>query len=184
MRLATSTNLFGYRKGKKEYTSTIECLKRSKEAGFSVIDMNFCPMMHGFTEYAEDDWKESASRIRAAADELGIEFNASHLPMYDNYSIVPLEEKPGYYEHFCEMTRRAVIAGGILGVKWAVAHPFTDVVNSENDNEANLKMNLEFYGQLLPQLKEHGQGLALENMAEFSPQKLRRRYCAIAEELV
>ena len=86
MRIATSTNLFGYQRGMPGYTPTIDCLRRCKSAGFDVIDMNFCPMINGHTESMREEWQEQAKQIRAAADELGMVFNASHLPIYPGLS--------------------------------------------------------------------------------------------------
>lgn len=186
MRLSTSTNLFGENRNKipVPYTDTVECLRRCKAAGFDVVDMNFCPMRRGLTNFVRDDWMESLSRVKEAADELGLTFSQSHLPIYPDLNAGPLESDPAFYPLFMEYTRRAVIGSGTLGVKWAVAHPYTDTRNSQYDNAASLKMNLDFYRPIVELAKENGVGIAFENMLENQQPAVKRRFCSVADELI
>lgn len=184
MRLSTSTNLFGVGYKEAPYTDTIECLHRCKAVGFEVVDMNFCPLVRGETKLVEADWLEQLHGIRAEADRLGMTFSQSHIPIYPDLNAGPIPDQPGYYENFMELTRRSIIGSGILGVKWAVAHPYTNTRTAECNLEANLKMNLEFYKPVIELAKENGVGIALENMLENHQPQVKRRFCATAEELV
>lgn len=184
MRIATSTNLFGYNRERTNYTSTIECIKRCSDAGFKVIDMNFCPIYnYNYTEFCDDDYIEQALKIRKFADESGVVFYQSHIPFSSGYMPRNSNEDTNSVERLLERTNRAIMAGEILGVKWAVVHPYTDI-RYELDNRANLEYNLKFYTPIVEMLKKHGQGMAIENMFTLPDNKFRRKYCEIAEELI
>lgn len=182
MRLSTSTCLFPPDWATDTYTPTREIIRRCHDAGFRVMDMNFCYLTRGKTECAGDDWKERMKEIRGFADSLGVEFSQSHLPYYPKLSPVELPEKPGFLAYFNEMVMRALEASAILGVKWAVVHPFMNTVTADQNEAANLEMNLAYYTPLLRRAREIGVGLAIENMAEYRPE-LHRRYCSTAGEL-
>jgi sugar phosphate isomerase/epimerase len=184
MRLSTSTNLFGVGWNKAPYTDTVECLRRCRALGFEVMDMNFCPMVRGETALVGDDWLRVLSTIREEAERLGMTFSQSHIPIYPDLNAGPIPEKLSFYEQFMEWTRRAILGSGILGVKWAVAHPYTNTRTAECDREANLKMNLEFYKPVVELAKTHNVGIALENMLENHQPQVKRRFCATADELI
>lgn len=184
MRLSTSTNLFGYKRGKKEYTPTIECLHRSYDVGFRVMDMNFCPLIQGLSEAAGDDWEQQIYAIRNEADRLGIEFSQSHLPIYPDFMPVPLANKPDSLQNFAEITRRAVVGSGILGVKWAVAHLFANYKEDLNNPAADVKLNYEFYAPIFEQCKKAGIGIAFENLAGPREGLLKRKFSSTAEDLL
>ncbi|MDP4152052.1 MAG: sugar phosphate isomerase/epimerase family protein [Bacillota bacterium] len=182
MRLSTSTCLFAPNRNSDQITPTAEIIDRCYRAGFKVLDMNFCYLTRGKTECAGDDWQFQMEKLRKHTDRLGMEFSQSHLPYYPSLNAVPIADKPGFYEYFKEMMMRAVKASAILGAKWAVVHPFMDTVNVEFENDASLRMNLEFYEPVLDLASSLGVGLAFENMSEYKAER-HRRYCSTAREL-
>ncbi|MDP4152447.1 MAG: sugar phosphate isomerase/epimerase [Bacillota bacterium] len=181
MRLSTSTNLFGMKRFSEEYTPYIECLHRCHKAGFRVMDANFCPVLEIYNVLNEENWKDYILRLREESDSLGMEFTQSHLPIYCFY---PNGREIVTMEQFMTLTERSIIASSILGVKWAILHAITDVVNNQHDNAQSKKTNHEFYSSVIEFAKKHNVGIAIENMAEFSPQKMKRRYTATTEELI
>lgn len=183
MRLSTSTCLYAPTRFSDAIMPTDEMIRRCYNAGFRVLDINLCYLSRGKTECAGDDWREQAHRLRAFADSFGVEFSQSHLPYYPVAPAAPIEGRPGFFEYFKDMIERAIEISAILGAKWGVVHPFTDTVLAEWSNEANLKMNLDFYRPIVEYAKKFGFGIAIENMQESRPE-LHRRYCSSAKELV
>lgn len=176
MRLSTSTNFFAYRLN-GEYTPYKESLRRCKAAGFRVLDVNFCQALGGATDLAKDNWQELMEDLRNEAEKQSVEFSQSH-PVFlsGHYSNHPTERQELYHE----MMRRSIIASSILGVKWAVLHPFPGKADTAFDIEAIVKENLQLHAEVLELAKKYNVGIAFENMIERST----RRFASRAEDLV
>ncbi len=177
MRLSTSTNFFAvnFNGG---YTPLIESVKRCKAAGFKVLDLNFCPAIKGETELACDNWRELIDELGNEAARLGVEFSQSH-PVFVSGN---LDEKPvEMQDAFKKMIERSIIASGMLGVKWAVLHPFEEKTITVFDTEASIKKNFELYAPVVELAKKCNVGLAFENMLEKPDTK--RRFSSYAGEL-
>lgn len=185
MRLGTQLGLFNPVEGSGKQKNTILMMEQCVEAGFRVLDIGFCDAIRPAKpdDLSPDDWERRIDAIGEAAAKLGVEFSQAHLPYADLYN----DQKNFTEEDFAlfrEMTRRGIIACGRLGVKWAVAHPFTDLIHGEYDNDINLTTNLEFYSPFAELAEQNNTGLALEIMAEFNIERVKRRYCATADELI
>ena len=150
-----------------------------------MIDLNCCDSVRpGLgSELAADNWESVIDELGNEAAKLGVSFTQSHAPFNGNMFAYGKQPDADYMALFNEMTRRCVIASARLGVKWIVVHPYTDTVNTEYDNEIQMKTNIEFYKPVLEQAKALGVGLAVENMADFDINKFRRGYCANADDL-
>ncbi|TBL81167.1 sugar phosphate isomerase/epimerase family protein [Paenibacillus thalictri] len=178
MRLSTSTNFFSHRLNGED-TPYIEAVRRCKEAGFLVQDVNFCPALDGRTELAKDNWQALIEDVRNEAEKLGVEFTQSHPVFISGHPSNQPAEKLEYYR---EMMRRSIIASSILGVKWAVLHPTEERTSTVFDTEASVKANMEFHGFAVELAMKHNVGIAFENMIEGP--KSKRRFSSNAAELV
>ena len=186
MRLATSTCIFPTsRDGKR--TSLIDSMTMCREAGFRVIDLNFCSAINpksDANELCAPDWERKIDEIGNHAAKIGVTFSQSHAPYDSNLwrADRPLtdEDRAWYFES----TRRSFLASGKLGVKWCVVHAQTDVLDDENSFEQNIKCNLRFYAPIVEWAHKYGCGVAIENMAEFHPMKTRQRFTALVEEQI
>jgi len=176
MRLSTSTNFFAY-KPNGEYTPYRESMKRLKEAGFRVQDVNFCSAIAGATDLAKDNWQERIEDLRDEAEKEGVEFTQSHPVFLSGPYGSHSEEKREIYHR---MMRRSIVASSILGVKWAVLHPFPGKAGAEFDPEAIVRENLELHAEELELAKKLNVGIAFENMIE----KSARRFGSRAEDLI
>ena len=183
MRLATSTCIFPKRRD-GSYTTLIDSISMCRECGFEVIDLNFCNANRPESELRADDWERQIDRIGNHAAKLGVTFSQSHPPYDSNLwrADRPMtdEDRAFYYEG----VRRSLYASGQLGVKWCVVHAQTDVLDNECSFDQNLRRNLEFYAPLVEWAKQYGTGIAIENMAEFNPEKTRMRFTATVEEQI
>ncbi len=178
MRLATMTSLFRDQRGKDEHINYIESMRRCKEAGFHVLDLNMCAMLSGKTEFNGDDWMIKADKIRNEAEKLGIEFSQSHPPYrptkYPHFKKVEEEA------YFNEMTRRSIIISGMMGVKWAVMHPVTTFESSEYSIEDDISSNHEVFDEVIELAMKENVGIAFENMSDRDN---RRRFGSTVSEL-
>lgn len=179
MRLSTSTCLF-------PGASFIEAIDMCYESGFRVIDANFCSAGNpkSSNPLVFNDWEKRIDEIRNHAEKLGVTFSQSHSPynssLWSSTKALSSEAR----EWFIESNRRSIIASSMLGIKWVVTHAQTDTLNEEWDNAQNIRTNLEYYSWQVELAKKLGIGIAIENMAEFEPQKTKRRYTATVSELI
>lgn len=178
MRLATMTNLFRNQRGLDTHISYIESMRRCKEAGFDVLDLNMCAMWAGKTEFNNDDWMFQADRVREEAEKLGVVFSQSH-PPYRPHKF-PHFEKEEDEEYFNEITRRSIIISGMMGVKWAVLHPVTSIENGEYILEQDIASNREVFDPVIELAIKENVGIAFENMCDRDN---KRRFGTTTTEL-
>lgn len=185
MKLGTSTCLFDRHRFNHTSIPYIEQTRLCADAGFVVLDLNMCDSIRPGKgdDLSADDWEARIDALGNEAAKLGVVFTQAHAPFNGDIFVAGRQPDAAYLEMFHEMTRRAVIASGKLGIKWIVVHPFNDTVNTEYDNEIQKKTNIDFYMPVLELAKACGTGLALENMADFDIAKCRRYYCANVDDL-
>lgn len=184
MELSTSTCIFpGHRQGGR--TPIPESIIMCHECGFRHIDLNFCSASNpkSNNEIAGDDWERKVDEIGELGAKLGITFTQSHAPYDSNLyrnDIKPLTDE--YRAWYDETVRRSIIASARLGVKWVVTHAQTATIEQELCLDYNVKANHDFYAPYLELAKKVGTGIAVENMAEFNPEKTKHRFTATVEE--
>lgn len=178
MRVGTMTALFRDRIEQKEHIGYIESIRRCKQAGFSVIDMNMCAMYGNMTELNGDDWERKTEEIRKEAEKLGIVFSQSHPPYHRNkLAEFGSEEEQA---HFDELLLRSIKISAVLGVKWAVLHPVSEFANSEYNIEHDIEKNHQVYDRVVDYAVKNRVGIAFENMADKNN---RRRFGTTSSEL-
>ena len=160
-----------------------EAVRRLHECGFTVMDLNMCPMQRNASEFCEDDnWVRFAEAAGEEAARLGVTFVQSHPP----YPKAPTRRKsvtdPGceYNEFFLRMMKRALEIDARLGIPWAVMHPVSCLENPDPDPEADVKFNVDYYAPLYEIGAARGVGFAFENMADVDG---RRRFGATPDDL-
>lgn len=185
MKLGTSTNLFARKRLGKTELPYAEQMQKCYDAGFRVLDICFCDAIRPGKEddLAADDWEKRIASLADGAAKLGVTFTQSHAPFFGNFYIYGKQPTEEFKEMFFEMTRRAIIAGEMLGVKWMTVHPIDDNIHTEFERDVIKKTNLEFYTPWVELAKKHNVGVAIENMAEFDRAKIRRYYCSDTDDL-
>lgn len=176
------TNLFydPKRNGENAY---IESIRKTHEYGFDVMDFCMCPMQRNETELNGDNWKFLVDRIGNEAAKLGVSFGQSHIPYAKNKpGLDPRGEGCEQNEWFVETSKRCIEISGMLGVKWAVAHPVTDFYDS-TDIDRNIAYNHKVYDKYVEQAAGLGVGIALENMTDLTQGSMFRRFGVSAYEL-
>ena len=177
----TMTNLFyKYRPGEE---NVVESMRRLREIGFEVMDLNMCPMQRNKFELCEDEnWERFTDNIGNEAAKLGISFVQCH-PVYAK----PLCRRKSAEDDGCEknefflkMLDRSLDVASRLGIPWAVMHPLEEAIEGEYNLEFNTKYNLDVYGPFYEKYAHRGLGFAFENMADVDG---RRRFGVTPDEL-
>lgn len=174
MELSTSTNICAFGPGMTRYPVE-NSIRDCAEAGYRVLDINFCMAMNPDSPMRGDGWEDYVRSIGRLAGECGIRFSQSHLPYYD----VGGEKDPGRIGTMETLITRSIRASAMLGARWAVTHPFTP---SEAGN-APLEKNLEYFYPKVRLAAEGGIGIALENDFGIADNKGTPVYCADPGEL-
>ena len=127
------------------------------DAGFPAVDLT----MHSpCTYFMDDDYKQTATELRAMADERGVVFNQAHAPFgggYDKYTTQLVPTFPKAFEF-----------ASICGVRNIIVHPLQKGRYYGNA-EALFEMNMEFYTKLAPLARDFGLKIAIENMWQRNP---------------
>lgn len=145
--------------------SVCETVKRFHEAGFESIDLGTTKIeSQGFFLLA-DDWEKKIDEIGEAVAKYGMIISQLHLPYHQKGSpeVDPRFCKPGFDETFLLVMERAYIAGGRLGIPWAVAH-VQSPVNANGDAKKSAAVNHAFYDKWVEFGIKNGIGTAFENM--------------------
>lgn len=151
MKLCTQTHVMANSFGPEE------AVKKLAEAGYDSLDWSFFEMTEGEGPWLEDDWKETAVRIRRLADSLGIEISQAHAPF-------PSSE--GYEPYDTEIRGRIIRSmevSAILGVKHIIVHPMQHLEYRSHGKEL-FDMNVGFYRSLIPECERLGIKVCAENM--------------------
>ncbi len=179
MECATSTNICAFGPGRTRYPVE-NSIRACAEAGYRVLDINFCMAMNPDSPMRGDGWEDYVRGIGDLARSCGIRFNQSHLPYYD----VGAERDGDRIALMEELIARSVRGTAMLGARWAVTHPFT-VYEAGHDMSVSRERNLEYFGPLVRTAAREGVGIALENDFEYHRgQRPQRIYCASVEELI
>lgn len=180
MRVGTMTSLYRGRRESPDYIGYIESMRRCRAAGFKVLDINLCALSRRQTPLHQDDWKQQVDEICNEAAKLGIEFVQSH-PPYRGSRDAELLKDPEGTKFFRDMLLRALEITKMVGGKWAVMHPVTDLTSETGDVEAQIEYNKKIFDQELELSAKIGVGLAFENMCDAGN---RRRFGVTADELI
>lgn len=182
MRLSTSTNLLYTRRDRSGFIGVSACLSLAARAGFTCFDLNGCDNTKPGHRLALDDWEAWAQAIRRYADGLGVSFGQSHLPIYnicapDNVDDWAWKE---------ELSRRTLVASGLLGVEWVVVHAGTAYTQGVYDRCKTLDTNAQYLHDLARRAVACGcKGIAVENVPPAAGGKsLPPTVCATTDGLI
>lgn len=178
MLLSTSTNIVAFT-GDTGRNPLPWCIEVCAAGGYEVLDVNFCEAMNPVSRLRDDDWRDYVEEIAEVGRRCGVTFTQSHLPYYD----ISKTTDEGKVKLMEELIRRSIIASGMLGIRWAVTHPFT-VYDAGTDMSVSKQRNIEYYSRHVQTARENGVGIALENDFEYKSAPYQRIYCASVHELV
>ncbi|NLV92769.1 MAG: sugar phosphate isomerase/epimerase [Firmicutes bacterium] len=166
MKISTSTDyLFrrvGMEKGMRMYA----------EAGFGAIDygmFHLTPDGEVFTKYSASEFKEYFDNVRRTAHDCGIEVYQCHAPF--PLKVFDEEKDPMLLD--CAI--KSIYAAAHLDCPYIVIHPVIhpSYVHGQNYDECR-RVNFEFYGAMVPALRDTGVVMCIENMFARDPETDKR----------
>jgi len=131
-------------------------IQRAYNCGFKHFDFNpgdYVEKKENF--YTAENWRENLKDIKAFADELGVKFSQSHAFCFGN----PEPEDMDF------QMRKTIEAASIVGVPWAVMHPW--ITGLEGRDEI-IKENIRRFEKYIEFAKSLNVGIAIEN----TPQRI------------
>ncbi len=132
-------------------------LELMMDAGFPAIDLN---LGEENSFIFEENWRETADRIKALADSRGVVFNQAHAPFgggYPHYTGVLVPQLPRVFDFSAR-----------IGVRQVVVHPLQTGRYYGHEKEL-FDMNMDFYRSLAPYAREAGVRIGIENMWQNHP---------------
>ena len=163
MKICTTTALLSEACDDDKLISGPEAVRRLHEHGYESLDFNF-----GFWKNPDfilrgDDWEKRVDEVAEMAARCGVTFAQSHIPFCKiSPAFDPALKKDGSLEYFNECVRRAYIASGMLGVRYATVHPLTDITTFADKD--SFRLSHEYYDKYIELGMKYNVGTAYENM--------------------
>lgn len=160
MRIATSTNIISSSRTEKR-VPMIQFIPFLAEAGFNVLDLNFCEMMNPWSVLLTDGWKDYVHVLEQYRNKHMLVYNQAHAPYtHDRFG---MDADAG--RELDRQIFRSIEIAGMLGIPWIVLHAATDFSGASENR--SLERNLEWIGAFVTHAEKAGTGIALENL-DFS----------------
>ena len=168
--------------------SHCEIVRRQHAAGYTALDFDWsCNARITYKDHIlyGDGWEKRIEEVATLAAGLGVAFTQAHLPFmyFQSAGIDPAFADPAAEPIFWELTRRAYIASGMLGIKYVVAHPFSCPEGNWEPSSA-FRCSHEIYDKYVELGIQHNVGTAFENMLPSFDRTLGLCYCQHYEELI
>jgi len=177
MELSTSLNvLFD-----PQRVTAIGAIERLARAGFNVLDFNFADWVFDGSPFIGPGWVSWLKDVRRRADELGLRFSQAHGPIFNKFETT---ERARWLP---AMSHRSIEGASILGSRWVVFEPETLAGSYDRAHLDRVRrLNLEWFGALLPTAEKSGVGIAIENTADVFQMEggAGRSYCGVPAELI
>jgi len=178
MELSTSLNvLFD-----PQRVTAIRAVERLASVGFHVLDFNFVDWIFDGSPFIGLGWEGWLRDIRRRADELGLRFGQAHGPIFNKF------ETTERAKWLTAMSHRSIEGASILGSRWVVFEPETLAGSFDRTHLGRIRrLNVEWFGALLPTAEGSGVGIAIENTADVFQMEgggAGRSYCSVPAELI
>lgn len=171
MKLSTQTHLMA------ETFGAEGAIRYLAKAGYDCIDWSFFEMTEGKGLFMKSNYKTTARKLRALADECGIEVNQAHAPFPSSRGEEPFDTQ------ITERIIRSMEVASILGAKQIIVHPkqhFDYVTNKQKMWD----LNVEWYRSLIPFCEAYQIRVCVENMWQFDDHRkvIADSFCSQPEE--
>ncbi len=153
------------------------------KAGFDAMDYSLYIHDTETGVYTGKDFDKYAKKIKTVADAAGIQFGQIHAHM-------PCPSYPDYVartELFDKLAVNTIITAAIIDCPYVVIHPLIMLDRLyDRKYKENYEANLEYYGKMIPYLKEYGVKIAIENMWHKDPEidKIVPTVCSTSDEML
>ena len=138
-----------------------EAIRMLAKAGFDGCDWSMFSYSRPDGFFNRPDWRLEARELKKIADENGVPFLQAHAPFPSNDARD--ETKTAEIRKYLLLSLEAC---SLVECPYVIIHP-VDTFPASSDpmmRETAYRMNVEFYGSLIPRAKELGVRICLENM--------------------
>ena len=160
-----------------------KALIKIANAGFEAVDYSLYIHDKQNGVYSGKGFEKYAEKIKNVADAAGIKIGQIHghspTPSYPDYM--------ANSEMYDKLAANTIISAAIMGCPYVVIHPLIMLDRLyDRKYKENYEANLEYYGKMIPYLKESGVKIAIENMWHFDDEKNKivDTVCSSAEEMI
>lgn len=154
MKIATTTSDFG-----GYCNNDADRIRELHRAGFRYIDLSLYSLSPD-SPYMRDGWKGEVAKIKAVADELGMQFVQAHAPGGNFLS--PRLTDPAFLE---QSVIRSIEVCGALGIPNTVLHLG---YAADISKEESFEKNRAFCQRLFPVIEHCGVNLLIENSTKLN----------------
>lgn len=160
-----------------------ESIRFIKNCGFEVIDYNIGGLfletfdaenLTSFFDKSIEELYEYYKPFKAALAETGIEISQFH-GLFSIYKVGETEKN----KYFVAVTEKMLAVCAYLGCKAMVIHPWTGL---DVHKEEEIRVNMNFYRQIIPMAKRYGVVICLENLFKPIHGKSFEGTCSSASE--
>lgn len=127
----------------------------AKAAGFTALDC-FITLDEKDSPFLSANYKNAVADIRRTVENEGMKFNQTHAPF--RFPAKQWDED-GHFDVFV----KTLEISALLGAKICVVHPLHHMEYKGHEEEI-FKLNMDYYGKLIPYCKEYGIKVGVENM--------------------
>lgn len=141
--------------------------------GYDCYDLSMFEMTSPDAELCGDEGEAIIESLRKKADACGIKCNQTHAP----FASMRLGDD-AYNAHMNKAIKLAIKYTGMLGGGIVIVHPIT----VPGDPEEQKRINMEFYNDLIPTLRQWKVKAALENMFGWADGHATPAACSTPEQ--
>lgn len=154
----------------------------AKECGIEAIDFNIDLVINTY-EYVKgkqypfcdkpiEEFVESFSAMKAAAEKYGIKFSQMHAPFPTWF-----EDMPEQTEYLLGVVEKCMAVCAYVDCPAIVVHPY-----NSGCKKKDVEINLDMYRRLMPAAKRYGVKICLENLFSIGKSRLTEGICTHAED--
>lgn len=139
-------------------------------SGFDTIDFSLVPLTKEEEKYLQTASHQQVfdryAALREYANSVGLTVSQTHMPFH----LVYHADQTEYNENFCRMQENCIVACEALGTPYAIFHMLQPPLERycEKYQREGEKLNIEFFGRLMPLLEKHKVQVCIENIAGVS----------------
>lgn len=151
-----------WRHEKHEYFYPVEdAIRLLGESGFDGVDISMISVTANNNIMGTDRWKDFVESCGCALEDAKIIPCQSHsyFPQVKNV-VFGTEE----YAWHLEMTKRSIVASGMLGIPWTTVHPIYGSFAGDRTPDEIISANVEYFTILGETAEKAHVGIAIENM--------------------
>lgn len=177
MKISTTTGYFAKKLGDEKALVTLA------KAGFDAVDYSMFVHDAETGVFSNKGFEKYAEKLKIVADAAGIKIGQIHAHM-------PSPSYPDYMARqqlFDKLAVHSIVSAAIMECPYVVIHPLIMLDRLyDRKYKENYEANLEYYGKMIPYLKEYGVKVAIENMWHFDDEKNKivDTVCSSAEEMI